>query len=674
MSRGENVLIAMAIVFGLGETFIHAATLDARPAVGATTRIVDGKHSFVMSDGYATSLIHLTIWGEFYDLFARASVHLHSTKMLQLGPGYSVDKAKEAEVAAAIAKVIEQDKAGYVLLFLNVDPSPAWRKAHPEELVLQETTGRGDFGSFGSDQYRKAVLDNLASLGQFLRSSPLGKVVVGFHLCGAGDGQFITNGRIEATGTYNWRQLDTSPGNHADFRHWLREIYSNNIAQLRTAWGDPQVTFDNAALLKDSQIPSGKHLYLRDDLTPERHAIDVLRYLRAESLARLLNQFAECLKKGMGKPVIVMGWHADATSGDMCNIYGTSRILSNTSSMDALAATTDYDPARHLGRPGHFNGIWSTYGLHGRVRIMEWDHRPVGVAPCGEGDIVPKTDEEFRMQILREAGKTASYGICSWFYDMNNWYHTPCVERVVGEAAKIMAWAHSPHAPPATKEVAVFFDEASGWRKAVGDLGNADHWRVWYSVSDSQRPLIDVMATSGIPYDSYFLDDLLSDKLPDYKVYVLAHTPTIERRQIEAIKAKIQKAGKLLVIQEIDDTAIAGCGSADYCTATKQLRDTLTAGRHATWWVRGRIDATELYKKVRTAGVTTYGTPGQATFIGCGVATVHRITDAPTVVHFAQPVDLYELDGKTPIARGVTTWQPNIPVKQTAVALYKHSK
>lgn len=275
------------------------------------------------------------------------------------------------------------------------------------------------------------------------------------------------------------------------------------------------------------------------------------------------------------------------------------------------------------------------------------------------------------MQILREAGKTASYGMCSWFYDMNYWYHTPWVERVVGEAAKIMAWAHSPTAPSATKEVAVFFDEATGWRKAVGDQCNADHWRVWYSISDSQRPLIDTMATSGIPYDSYFLDDLLSDKLPDYRVYVLAHIPTIEKRQVEAIKAKIQKAGKLLVIQELDDTAVAGCGSADYRTATKQLREALTAGPHATWWVRGRIDAAELNQRSRNAGVTTYGTPGQATFIGCGVATVHRITDAPTLVHFSQPVDLFEMDGKTSIARGVTTWEPKVSVKHTAIALYQ---
>jgi hypothetical protein len=60
MNRGAKVLIALAVVCALGERFVRAATIDARPAVGATVKVTDGKQSFVMSDGYATSVIHLT--------------------------------------------------------------------------------------------------------------------------------------------------------------------------------------------------------------------------------------------------------------------------------------------------------------------------------------------------------------------------------------------------------------------------------------------------------------------------------------------------------------------------------------------------------------------------------------------------------------------------------------
>jgi hypothetical protein len=71
------------------------------------------------------------------------------------------------------------------------------------------------------------------------------------------------------------------------------------------------------------------------------------------------------------------------------------------------------------------------------------------------------------------------------------------------------------------------------------------------------------------------------------------------------------------------------------------------------------------------AGIKTLGTPGQATFVGNGVAVVHRITDGPTTVQFGESVNLIDLDGNTVIAEDVTQWEPDIAVKRTAVVFYE---
>ena len=70
-------------------------------------------------------------------------------------------------------------------------------------------------------------------------------------------------------------------------------------------------------------------------------------------------------------------------------------------------------------------------------------------------------------------------------------------------------------------------------------------------------------------------------------------------------------------------------------------------------------------------GSTTFGSLGQVTHVGCGVAMVHRLWPGPTKVTFGRPVDLLDLDGATVKAGDTTQWAPDPPLHRAEVVFYR---
>ncbi|MBU0606576.1 MAG: hypothetical protein KKI08_01765, partial [Armatimonadetes bacterium] len=71
------------------------------------------------------------------------------------------------------------------------------------------------------------------------------------------------------------------------------------------------------------------------------------------------------------------------------------------------------------------------------------------------------------------------------------------------------------------------------------------------------------------------------------------------------------------------------------------------------------------------AGIKTLGMPGQATYVGCGVAAVHRIAPDTATVRFAAPVDLLDpLTGQVKL-RQVTEWMPEAELLATGLVFYR---
>ena len=143
----------------------------------------------------------------------------------------------------------------------------------------------------------------------------------------------------------------------------------------------------------------------------------------------------------------------------------------------------------------------------------------------------------------------------------------------------------------------------------------------------------------------------------------------MNQAQLDALKTKVQKAGKVLVVYVAHATP--GIGSPDFYEQKERLERELTTGPHRTHWLTTTLTAEFLHDVAVKAGIGTHGIAGQVTHVGAGVAVVHRLHEGSATVRFAEPVDLIELDGTTVRTRRVMEWEPAGDLRRADVIFYR---
>jgi len=180
------------------------------------------------------------------------------------------------------------------------------------------------------------------------------------------------------------------------------------------------------------------------------------------------------------------------------------------------------------------------------------------------------TAEGFRAQTLRDIGASASRGAAAWFFDMGGyWYDDPELWPVIADSQKIMAWAERLGSPAPAPPIAAFCDERAGWTVSNDQFSQTN------SGNYARRSL----NLSGVPYDLYYLDDMLNSKLPDYQIYVFLGANTLDKAQCEAIIKRCLRPGKVVIF-----TGSPGLGSPD--SDGISLMNRLT-GKHFTYREKG---------------------------------------------------------------------------------------
>jgi hypothetical protein len=224
---------------------------------------------------------------------------------------------------------------------------------------------------------------------------------------------------------------------------------------------------------------------------------------------------------------------------------------------------------------------------------------------------------------------------------------------VVAESKRIMEWAHRPDAPSPVAQMAVFVDEAAGWRASPRSFGTIN------AASNAQRRALNL---SGVPYDLYLLDDITHPQLPDYRAYVFLTAFTLNRQQLETLELRC-RPGKVVVLP-----GLAGTASPDLSDAASMTRRLAALPGIC---IASRLTPQLLHTIAREAGIDTLGTPGQVIYTGSGVTLCHHVRVGPAEVQFGQPVDILDLDARTVLARGVQHWEFHGPWGQTDVVFYR---
>jgi hypothetical protein len=606
-------------------------------------------------------------------------------------------------------------------VFTNEDGSRVVSTMHPSRLGTPEQANEFWPPSYGSPAYQAAVCQALQKMGEWLKTHESGELVVGWFVAGGNDGQFFNN-------NLGPRTLDYSPGQLEGFRQWLREAYRTE-AKLREAWGDPQVTFATATLATTGQWKSATLFHGLKG--PGRRVVDSVRFDQIAP-ARAVRRFARTLKDAIGRPTFALTYYPDAIHDGGSNKYALGELLAGDD-IDGATAVQEYGQWRAPGGTGCTNATWGAYRLRGKVHIAEIDYRTYLSYMSGpiydpEGLGATLTAEGFRAQVVRDVAASCARGMGAWFYDMGgNWYDDPPLWDVISQARQMMDWSHRQEAPAPSAQVACFVDEAAGAVLNVNDYSllfsssNATRLQLntsgvpydLYLLQDLANPKLPeykvYMVLGGYSLTKEQLTALRQKARRAGKTLVLCGLPGGASADYpDPAKAFAELTGwrtEMLPEKTVMTTMRAAAGSDALLAGVPEVLS--YGGSYPIPWIvpaeptlqvlgtfvgsgkpshvvqrlpQGSIVyvappgafTPELLRNIALeSGVKTYGMPGQATYVGCGVAAVHRITPEGATVHFGAPVDL--LDPLTLQVKGkqVTEWTPEAGLLQTGMVWYR---
>ncbi len=214
--------------------------------------------------------------------------------------------------------------------------------------------------------------------------------------------------------------------------------------------------------------------------------------------------------------------------------------------LDFFAAPHSYGHRRG-GQSGRSNVFaLASARLHGKIFWMESDDRT----------LYARTDESYRCTTLQESvdvlkraiGFTLAEGWETWWFLLvgNNTFHDETIMRTIARGQD-EAVRFGLKAPARTEsDVAVFR------RVQELDYGPYSPKADEYGYDAFCR----IYPRSGVAYDCYMFEDVLSKDLPDYKVYVFNDAKTISPAEREAIDRLVRRRGRTAIWMNAEKEAV----------------------------------------------------------------------------------------------------------------------
>ncbi len=458
-------------------------------------------------------------------------IHIYTTD--GIGNGWcGVGQGREgdydlAPVGEMLTNILEADPDGLLNLRILLDsfhmPGNWWNERHPGE---QEVLSTGTFqsASFASLKWQEESKAYLSALIAYLREAGLYDRVIGYQLCTGVCGEWIKS----------WSSMNPPSGDHSEpmqraFRAWLRRRYQDDVAALRAAWGQPEVTFETAQVPSGDEQSGTTHFVFRDPRR-ERNVIDfnecytetatdallgMCRHVKTLTGGdKLTGAFFGYLMELAWNDAFFSDGHGDRTTSEVSTVQRSSHLglhkVLRSPDLDFLVSPYSY-AFRGMGGDGLPMGPTESLRIHGKLYLFEEDtlmHNSLD--PHGrmhpKDQNIPIYQRNFAQIVTHGLGVT--------------WLETgvfPEDERIIDEAHawhehyhKIGTWALGLDRRPRA-DVAVFLDDESYFYE-----GNWNHLSL--PLIAHQR----VMALNrfGAPHDLYLLNDLLEGDLPPYRLYI----------------------------------------------------------------------------------------------------------------------------------------------------------
>lgn len=503
---------------------------------GAPTLFINGKpHNGMAYTAYGPSV-------EVFTDFARAGVNLFSFSATPTEAGYGLSRTAWtapgeydfSQLDERVMMVLTANPDAYIFPRLYLHAPEWWSKQHPDEIVLMDPgdgnpvpfihSGGKPAPCWASEIWRKDTIEGLRRLIAHVESSPYADRVIGYHLASGTTEEWMMWGGNEN----EW--VDYSPANHRAFRKWLAAKY-DAIEALRAAWGDPEVTFDNATVPTKARRQTSRMGALRDP-AQEQQIIDFYLYnsdMVAETIAVLSGAVKEITRREKavgvfyGYTLQLCGEQRQQNAGHLA----LAKVLA-CPDVDFVCSPTSY-AFRQLGGEGtsHFMSLLGSVKLHEKLWFDENDIRtslsPGEVGSWGrpanvDGDIIQQD---------KELANVLTNGAAQWWFDVGaNRYDDDRLMARIGELTRNAEQVLDLDRRP-VDEVAMVVDERSLCYLQVA------HW-LGNELLVGYLPRLHRI---GAPVGHYLASDL--PRIADHKLFLImtSFAPTEDdRKAVDALK------------------------------------------------------------------------------------------------------------------------------------------
>lgn len=442
---------------------------------------------------------------------------------------YSLHDPGFKKLDSMLEDLIEQAPGASVIIRTFSYIPKGWGQEHPGELldVLEEKSPDKppdeNHYSFASESWQAAYQKRLTEMIQHVMASPNAKSVIGY---------IVGEGATDESGHFLWG-VDRSPAMLKYFRKWARKKYDNNVEALRRRWKDPTVTFDNLTVPtpEEEKIPG-----LGDFRDPGKSIKHVDYYVaHNEVVCDAIIGLAKAVKSASrGQSIVGFLYGTLHTTHYIYSGTSLARKLIKTPQIDFLGTPMPYEN-RGLGYDTVFRHAIHSMMLHNKLYLNEVDTRTHVNAPDQARYGRPETLEGSIELLKRDFSRTFLKQVTGYWFGSHSHFgdekFLPLFKRMQ-EISRLGLTSDNryPHG------IAVIVDEES--------LFEATHSPNWQLLNSE---LLQEFGRFGLPWDTYYLSDLASDRVPDYKLYLFLNTFSVDSRELEIVESKLKRDGKALV-------------------------------------------------------------------------------------------------------------------------------
>lgn len=502
-----------------------------------------------------------------------------------LRPGTTVEEAKDwSEVsgfeafrheAEHLLKVVPD---AYIMVRIGMHPPVSWMEENPDELLRYDNGETkpcimnsevhmdhvpGCY-SMCSEKWREDGSKALNDFCDKVEKTSFADRVIGYFLGAGGTSEWYYVNQISEPGEN--LVADISPAFRKEFGKILRNKYGTE-ENLKKAWGREEVTFDNPTIptLQDREyvdiddtiihslvtfecadrIDYGIH-YNNDE--PRRQGVflnvngycGVFDFFEAwhEGTANTVIYFATCLKERYSDKLV----GAFYGSLGCTDYYGGSTATGTRKILDS--GVVDF-----LAAPGVYNNRWpggyvaqrevqDSFTLRNMLYLSEEDSRTHLDCDFYRDANMFYSIKDTLNTLKRDYARNLCEGTFAWWFDQfqqgGRYKHEEIYKMM--EVQQEMALKAAKYGKEKSNEIAIIFDEESVHLVSKGtDAYMLDYYRT------------SELARIGAPVDYYYHNDLSNENMPDYKMYLMLNTFSLNDEEREAIRRKAAKNHAVVV-------------------------------------------------------------------------------------------------------------------------------